>query len=284
MSSAPPPAPAPKPIPTPPRAAPQLIRLFGHSTLFYWWPVWVFGFVLCVISLFDNTRAIQIPGKTTIQLNENDKTYTLSDKEQPEQLHEYMRRYTEGLDQRPPPRISHRAWMGASFLIMLLLVIGITNVPLRGLWSVVMIALVLIVALILALVPDAWNDIFIAIGGLHIFIGMAGYLFFSVVLFLMWCISMFIFDHQTYIIFEPGQMKVCEEVGGGEKAYDTQGMSLEKQRSDLFRHWVLGLGSGDLTVRTSGATPHQMTLNNVLFISRKLHQIEAMQREKQIVE
>jgi hypothetical protein len=264
--------------------APQLIRLFGHSTLFYWWPVWFFGFVLCVVSLFDNTRAIQIPGKTTIRLNESDKTYTLSDKDQPDVLRRYLSRYAEEPDQRRPPRISHRAWMGASFLIVLLLVIGITNVPLRGLWSVVVIALGLILALGLALFPGAWEDIIGAIGDLHIFIGMAGYLFFSTVLFLMWLVSMFIFDHQTYIIFEPGQMKVCEEVGGGEKAYDTQGMSLEKQRSDLFRHWVLGLGSGDLTVRTSGATPHQITLNNVLFISRKLHRIEAMQREKQVVE
>ena len=93
---------------------------------------------------------------------------------------------------------------------------------------------------------------------------------------------MFMFDRQIYITFEPGQMKVVEEVGGGEKSYDTAGMSIEKHRDDLFRHWVLGLGSGDLTVRTSGATPHQFTLNNVLFISAKLQQIEMMQREKQI--
>ena len=46
---------------------------------------------------------------------------------------------------------------------------------------------------------------------------------------------------------------------------------------------MLGLGSGDLTVRTSGATPHQITLNNVLFIGKKLKLIEDMQREKQMV-
>jgi hypothetical protein len=260
-----------------------VIKIFGHSTLFYWWPVWVLGFVLCVISLLDNTRAIQVPGQTHIQYNQQEQTYTLSEPSHPDHLRNQLSRYTEGPEKRNPPRISHRAWMGATFLIMLLVVVFITNVPLRGLWSVVVIVTVLLVAVVLALVPGAWDDIFYAIGGLHIYIGMAGYLFFSTALLLMWCISMFIFDHQIYIIFEPGQMKVCEEVGGGEKAYDTSGMSIEKHRSDLFRHWVLGIGSGDLTVRTSGATPHQITLDNVLFITRKLSRIEAMQREKQIV-
>ena len=59
-------------------------------------------------------------------------------------------------------------------------------------------------------------------------------------------------------------------------------MPIEKHRDDLFRHWVLGLGSGDLTVRTAGATPHQFTLSNVLFIGSKRLQVEEMQREKQI--
>ena len=54
---------------------------------------------------------------------------------------------------------------------------------------------------------------------------------------------------------EAPMLFIGEEVGGGEKSYDTAGMSIEKHRDDLFRHWVLGLGSGDLTVRTSGACP-----------------------------
>ncbi|MCX7699621.1 MAG: hypothetical protein N2039_01965, partial [Gemmataceae bacterium] len=81
----------------------------------------------------------------------------------------------------------------------------------------------------------------------------------------------------------PSQMRVCEEVGAGEKSYDTIGMSIEKHRDDLFRHWVLGLGSGDLTVRTAGANAHQFTLNNVLFIGSKLDRIEDLQRTKQMV-
>jgi hypothetical protein len=60
-------------------------------------------------------------------------------------------------------------------------------------------------------------------------------------------------------------------------------MTLEKQRSDLFRHWLLGLGSGDLIVRTSGAQAHQFDMPNVLFIGRKVHEIEDLLREKSVV-
>src|SRR5262249_16015402 len=126
--------------------------------------------------------------------------------------------------------------------------------------------------------------IFGAIGNLHIYIGFAGYLFTSTALFIMWAVSTVIVDQRVYIVFTPGQMKVCEEVGGGEQTYDTMGMSIEKHRDDLFRHWVLGLGSGDLTVRTAGAQVHTVVMPNVLFVGRKLQQIEAMQREKQTVQ
>ena len=55
------------------------------------------------------------------------------------------------------------------------------------------------------------------------------------------------------MIFTPGQMLVHQEVGSGETAYDTTGMVVAKRRSDLFRHWLLGFGSGDLLVKTAGA-------------------------------
>ncbi len=185
-------------------------------------------------------------------------------------------------ERRVPPRVTDDAGMGTLFLIILLVVIGITNVPMRGLWSVIIIVVIVLVSVILA-VLEMWGTIFNAVGNLHIYIGMAGYLFFATVLLIMWLITMFVYDHQLYITFSAGQMKVCEEIGGGEKAYDTSGMTIEKHRDDMFRHLILGLGSGDLTVRTSGAQIHTITMPNVLFISRKLKQIEDMQREKQVV-
>jgi hypothetical protein len=80
------------------------------------------------------------------------------------------------------------------------------------------------------------------------------------------------------MVFSPGGFKVCTEIGGGEMDYATVGLTLTKQRSDLFRHWILGFGSGDLIVRTTGAQAHQFEMPNVLFIDRKKHQIEQMIR------
>ena len=54
-----------------------------------------------------------------------------------------------------------------------------------------------------------------------------------------------LFDRQTFMIFTPGQVRVRQEIGGEETVYDTTGITFQKQRSDLFRHWILGLGSGD---------------------------------------
>jgi hypothetical protein len=94
---------------------------------------------------------------------------------------------------------------------------------------------------------------------------------------------MLFFDRQLYMIFTPGQFRVCQEIGGGESTYDTMGMVIQKQRDDLFRHIILGLGSGDLIVRTSGAHSHEFHMSNVLFINRKLQVIEEMQRDRPVV-
>ena len=61
------------------------------------------------------------------------------------------------------------------------------------------------------------------------------------------------------------------------------GMTIQKHRDDLFRQWILGLGSGDLTVQTAGTTTQVFHMHNVLNVSTKLRLIEEMQREKQTV-
>jgi hypothetical protein len=86
------------------------------------------------------------------------------------------------------------------------------------------------------------------------------------------------------MIFSPGQLRVCQEVGGGLSAHDTMGMVILKQRNDLFRHWILGFGSGDLIVNTSGASAAHYDLPNVLFVGYKVRLIEEMLREKPVVQ
>src|SRR5262249_23652361 len=173
---------------------------------------------------------------------------------------------------------------GVIFLITLLLVIVITNVPLRGMWSVVVIVTLILLSVILGLAHwgdrSYWEIIAEQLSLLDIRINAAGYFFVSIAVFVVWLVTFMFFDQQMYMVFTPGQLKVRTEIGGGEKAYDTSGMTVEKQRSDLFRHWILGLGSGDLVVNTTGAGVHHFDLPNVLFIGKKVQAIEDMLRAK----
>jgi hypothetical protein len=65
--------------------------------------------------------------------------------------------------------------------------------------------------------------------------------------------------------------------------FDTRGMVVERHRDDLFRHWLLGFGSGDLTVRTGGSNSQQLELPNVLGIGGKLNLIHTMLQEREVV-
>ncbi len=57
-------------------------------------------------------------------------------------------------------------------------------------------------------------------------------------------------------------------------------MSVNKLRNDLFRHWILGLGTGDLHISATGARQAEFVVPNVIFVGTKLHQIEQLVAEK----
>ena len=160
------------------------------------------------------------------------------------------------------------------FCVVLLLTVVITNVPLRGLWSFLVLLLLVVLALIISLIPDGWDQLLSAVGNLHIYINMAGYLFIATVVFILWAVSVFIFDQRTYIVITPGQIQVCEHIGASIRNFDTMGLSFEKQRDDLFRHWLLGFFSGDLIVRTAGAERETIRLPNVLWIGWRLEEVQ----------
>ena len=309
------PTPTPAPVP-PPHMAPappppavgvsgtsaQEIRIVSHSGMFYWWPVWAVGFVMALLTFVDGHRMALVPGGVTGAhaearrdfqvvvgvdekgLNKTDtregilvekgKGRLLPDKVDPQNQPEKP--------YQPHLHMAANSSYGVVFATVLLLVIFITNVPLRGLWSIVVIVFTVLMIVIFAL-ADWWTTIFHYLSILDIRVNMAGYFFISSILLGMWLLTNLFFDRQIYTVFTPGQLRVCQEIGGGETAFDTQGMVVEKHRDDLFRHWVLGLGSGDLTVKTSGANPQVFHLHNVLFVGRKLQLIEEMQREKAVV-
>jgi hypothetical protein len=277
-------------------APPGEIKIISHSTLFYWWPVWAAGFIMAGLTALEGTRMTAVHYSKKASLHSarfaQGAKGTLEYKEQQEDQNASTKYEVKDQDvliapedskhlDKPGVMVAPSKNLGVFFTLILLLVIVITNIPLRGLWSVMVIVLIVLVVIILALLR-VWNDILNYVGFLDIRINLAGYLTISVVLFTIWCIVVFLFDKQLYVIFQPGQLRVRLEIGEGETIYDAAGMTSQKQRSDLFRHWILGLGSGDLIVRTSGAQAHQFDLPNVLFLGRKLKEIEELQRMRQV--
>lgn len=278
----------PQTPPVKPAADSREITIVSHSTLFYWWPVWAIGFLLGFLSLWgakmavvpDGTRAVrgvEVPiigqdGKEKIEKREvlvlpEGKHLPTVDPNDP-----------NSAPRDPRLHIHPSKSLGVLFTTVLLLVVVITNVPLRGMWSFMVIFVIVALSIIFAL-AGWWDAILRHLSYLDIRINAGGYFFISGILLAIWLFTVLIFDKQIYMVFTPGQFKVCTEVGGGEQAYPTIGMTLEKQRSDLFRHWILGLGSGDLIVKTTGAQAHHFEMPNVLFIARKMQQIEDMVRK-----
>ncbi len=271
------------------------ITIVSHSNLFYWWPVWAAGFILAALTYIDNTYMAIVPTHTRAERNV---TVILPNEDTPLKDRDVL--ILEKDRHLPPqdpaagklsapqqPRLhiakAEHAGYGVLFATVLLLVIVITNVPLRGMWSVVVIITIILLSIIFAL-AGWWNVIVRSLALLDIRINAGGYILLSAVLFGIWLVTLLIFDKQMYIVFTPGQFKVCTEIGGGEKVYDTTGMKMEKQRSDLFRHWILGLGSGDLVVRTAGAGGEHVDLHNVLFIGKKVKMIEEMLQRRQVIQ
>jgi hypothetical protein len=264
--------------PTPPATqSPRVneVKIYSHSSLFYWWPVWVVGFILGTITLIEGNHLAVVPAGTKVK-----KAVVEVDEDRAERTVLVLPKGKEYDEKDLRRRISTHVGYGVFFATVLLVVIVITNVPLRGMWSVMIIMLIILMSIIFGL-AGWWDKILGAIALLDIRINAGGYFFLSLALLGIWLVTFFLFDRQIYIIFQPGSFKVCLEVGSGEKQYDTIGMTIEKERSDLFRHWILGLGSGDMVVRTAGADRHEFRLNNVLFIGHKLQLVEEMQRVRQ---
>src|SRR5262249_61655711 len=154
-----------------------------------------------------------------------------------------------------------------------------TNV--RGIASLTVIIALLAVTFLLAYLRW-WDDIFRAMGRLAMFMNLGFYVFFSTAVLLAWLLAFFVFDRLNYWTFRPGQVIHRMVFGGGAVTYDTGGMSVYKLRDDLFRHWVLGLGSGDLHISTTGAKKTDFVVPNVLFIGAKLAEIERLAAMKAV--
>jgi hypothetical protein len=213
---------------------PELV-LVSHSSLYYWWPVWVVGYLMALFT-WTNGQIYQV-GEHAVRLHPSNN-------------------------------------LGVLFFLTLFVVILISNVTVRGLASLVVILALVLTAVLLALFR-AWDAVLGWVGELNVYLNQGAYFWFATLMLLTWGLTTFVFDRMSYWVIKPGQITREHFWGAGSESYDTENMSLEKRRDDLFRHWLLGLGSGDLRIHTFGGRHEEIFVPNVLFVGYK---IEAIQR------
>jgi hypothetical protein len=217
-------------------SGPMEVTVYSHSNLLYWWPIWVTGFIMAILTYlegqpytFQNATVIMHPSKN----------------------------------------------VGVIYAMVFLLVITMTNATVRGMASAVVITTVLALTFLFAYL-GWWEDILNAVEMLALFMNLGFYVFFSTSVLVLWLLAVFVFDRMEYWTFRPGQMVHNQVFGGGSRSFDTINMSVYKLRSDLFRHWILGLGSGDIHVNTSGSGSKEFVMPNVLFVGAKLAIIQQL--------
>lgn len=225
-----------KPSKTQARSEQQVIVVQQHSMILYWWPVWVFGFIFAAVSFLFGEQ-ITIGGQT-------------------------MWFY--------PSRS-----VGVIYLTLSAIVFLKTNVVFRGVASLV-VALGTIILVLLCSLFGLWDTLFSMEQHLSIHMDGGFYLIVAAFVFAAWAITIFVVDRFTHCEFRRGQLIVRNLMGGGSRTYDTRGMAVYKLQDDPLRHWILGLGTGDLHIATTGAESFTIDVRNVAFLDRKLDAIKKL--------
>lgn len=258
------------------------IKIVSHSDLFYWWPVWAVGFLMASLTYQSGHRMAVVPEGTVAERARVVEGHGVRDVLVAPERATLPTDAETGQPAQPHLRMAVSPDLGAVFVTVLLLVVLITNVRVRGVWTLVVLLGVLVVSVLLAL-GGWWGHLLRVVGAADIHINALGYLCISATLFVVWLVVVLFVDRLTYVTFSRGQFRVHTAVGAGETAYEVIGMVIHKRRDDLFRHWVLGLGSGDLIVRTGGANPQTIELPNVLLVGSKLRAAQQMLQEREVI-
>lgn len=229
------------------------IRIYTHSPLLYWWPVWAVGLLMALWTYLGDYHMVLVPQGTRVQ--DNVLTAPVGEQLAVPRVH---------VARSPIP--------GAVFVLTLLLVVLFSNASLRGPWALFTAATLTALVLLLAWL-DLWASLFRWVSLLRIHLNLGAYLAISLPLLLMWFLAVFVFDRRTYMVFSAGQIRIRDELGVGEKVFDAWNASFEKKQYDWFRR-LAGWGAGDLVVRAGGVSREVFELPNVPRVGKWLKEIE----------
>jgi hypothetical protein len=93
------------------------IKLYSHSPILYWWPVWAIGLLMAFLTYVDGGKLAYIPAGTTI---EDNRLVIPADDKAWEAPHDHLAR---------------NPYLGTLFFLTILVVFVFSTVQLRGLWE-----------------------------------------------------------------------------------------------------------------------------------------------------
>ncbi|MBO0696974.1 MAG: hypothetical protein J2P46_01140 [Zavarzinella sp.] len=240
------------------RAPPREMRVYSHTGLLFWWPVWAAGFLMALWTLLENrhmalvSEGAEVQGRVLIAPFDTSPLLT-------------------------PVHITASPTPGAVFVVTILVVLTFGSGWMRG-WRAYTFTATVAAALLLIAWLDGWDELARWASYLRVHINVGGYLVLSGGLFLLWAAQVFVVDRRRYVVFSLSQVRVHNAVGEQEQAYDTGGLAFEKDQYDWFRRLV-GFGAGDLRVRVGG---DWVDVRNVVRVGRRLADIERLLRTKDV--
>jgi hypothetical protein len=207
----------------------EILHVYQHSNFFYWWVVWAYGF-FCALLTYFNGRTTKLFGDKELYVHSS-------------------------------------AWVGISFVALLLIVTFFTNYRVKGANSFIMVLGIAVAAFVMHYL-GAWEIIFNSFPALLIFMNLAFYVALSTGLLVLWLLATFVLDRLTYWEFTPGQVTLRHRLAESSESFDAHGLHLDRISDDILINKILGLrflgyGTADLRFTTSGAVRNTFTIENV---------------------
>jgi hypothetical protein len=234
----------PKPAPAHVPDSGKLI-VYQHSDLLYWWVVWAYGLLCAAITWLRGTPVMLAEG-------------------------------------HKPVLIYPGAWLGISFVALVLFVLVFTNARARGVKSLVLFLLLIVVGLVVQMTAG-WTEILQFFPLLLVHMNLAFYLLFSCVLLAAWLFVVLGTDHSVYWEFGPNSIAKKYWFTDAAESYTSPQVETSRQSDDIFVHrllglWFLGFGTGDIEVRfsTAGSGQKVYFLKNVWRAARAEREINRL--------
>lgn len=222
----------------------ERLVVYEHSDLLYWWVVWSYGFLCALLT--------RVQGKEIL------------------------------LEGTRPVLVYPGAWLGISFVMLVLFVLTFTTLRARGVMSLVLF-LVLLATGLFVQIFYGWDQLLGFVPLLLVYMNLAFYLLFSGILLVVWMFAILVHDRLTSYEFGRGSISKRVALGeGGENSTSPQ-VETARRSDDIFVHRILGLaflgfGTGDIEVRfsTPGSGQRLYVLRNIWCAGRVEREINRL--------